>query len=183
MITISFHGFGGKRDDRKVLEIIHRADRADCFIAIHLRHHDVHQNRINPGRRLQQIDALLAILSVHNLHVVRLKRAGEGKDVAHIVIDDQHPAIGQNRITPVQLFDHLPLRLRQVRVDAVQEEGGLSQQSLGRIGFFDNHRSRHATQMHLFLPRQFFARVDDDWEFGMIVRLQLLDQLKARHVG
>ena len=120
---------------------------------------------------------------MHNLHVVRLKRAGEGKDVAHIVVDNQYAAICQNRIAPVQLFDHLSLRLRQIGIGAVQEEGGLSQQSLGRIGFFDNHRSRHATQMHLFLPRQLFARVDDDWEFGVIVRLQLLDQLKARHVG
>ena len=98
MIAIGLHRLGRQCDDWQVSKFLHAANCADRFIAVHLRHHDVHQHRFNARSRSQQIDAPLAIFSVNDSHVVGLEGAGQREDVAHVVIDDQHFASGQNRI-------------------------------------------------------------------------------------
>ena len=50
--TLAFfgHGVGCQGNDRQIFELIKLPDRSDRFVAIHLRHHDVHQHRVDSGR-------------------------------------------------------------------------------------------------------------------------------------
>src|ERR1700704_3084530 len=67
-LAIALHRFRGQRDDRQLLEAIHRANGADGFVAIHLWQHDVHQHQIGLRLALQQLERGLPRLRGFNLH-------------------------------------------------------------------------------------------------------------------
>ena len=58
-------GIGGERDDGDIgcIDLLAQANRAGCLIAVHVRHHDVHQNGIEAagGMRQVQIDDFFAV--------------------------------------------------------------------------------------------------------------------------
>ena len=43
LVAITFHSFGGQRDDRQAPERGIQADGLSGFVSVHFRHHDVHQ--------------------------------------------------------------------------------------------------------------------------------------------
>ena len=118
----------------------HLPDRPHRLVAVHLRHHDVHQHDVDVGRLLQPRDAVPAALGVDHLHLAPLQEGGQREDVADVVVDDQHRAAGERRIGPVELLEHPPLALGQPGRDPVEEERGLVEQPLGRARVLDDHR-------------------------------------------
>ena len=159
------------------------ADRERRLVAVQLRHHHVHQDEVDVARRPQGLDPLTAVLGEQDLHPVRLERAREREDVADVVVDDEDLLADEDRVRVVQLLEHLPLRVRQLRLDPVQEERRLVEQPLGRAGVLDDDRLRVALQLRLLAPRQLLARVDDHGQAARpLVGLHLLEQVEARHL-
>ena len=93
---------------------------------------------------IRNIFALSSVLEWHNMaiasaetgrndhHAVLLQDAGQGEDVAHIVIDDQHLLLGQDIRRGVQRLQDLALRLGQLGDVLVHEQAGLIQEPLRR---------------------------------------------------
>ena len=58
-------GIGGERDDGDIgcIDLLAQTNRAGCLIAVHVRHHNVHQDRIEAagGMRQVQIDDFVAV--------------------------------------------------------------------------------------------------------------------------
>ena len=62
----------------------------------------------------------------------------------------------------VQLLEHPALLLRQLRLDAVQEQRGLVEQPLGRTHILDDDRLGVPAELRLLRRRELLAGVDDD---------------------
>ena len=75
---------GSERNSRNL------ADGPHGFVAVHLRHHDVHQHQIDIRRLLQQLDAGAAVFGVHHFQIVIFQQAGERENIAHVVVHHQH---------------------------------------------------------------------------------------------
>ena len=88
---------------------------------------------LRSGVLLMHLDRLPAVGRAEDFHVVVLEHGRQREDVARVVVDDQHLAAAQHVVRAVQPLEHLPLRLRQVGDDAVQEQRGLVEQPLGRL--------------------------------------------------
>lgn len=50
-------GIGGERDDGDIgcIDLLAQTDRAGCLIAVHVRHHNVHQDRIEAAGRINRM--------------------------------------------------------------------------------------------------------------------------------
>ena len=101
------------------------------LVAIHLRHHDVHQDDAEIGSRFDGCDGLAAGSGRQDGHTATFQHAAEREDIADVIVDDQHLFAHQSLVRPVQAIEHLLLLSGQDRHDAMQEEGGLVEQSLG----------------------------------------------------
>ena len=62
------------------------------------------------GRRSQQLQGLPAVLGPQDHHLPALQLAGQGEDVAHVVVDDQDLLAGELRVGLLDLVEHLPGR-------------------------------------------------------------------------
>ena len=103
---------------------------------------------------------------------------GEREDVAHVVVDDQHLLALEHRLGAVQLLEHAPLRLRQPRLDAVEEERRLVEQPLRRARVLDDDRLGVLLEPRLLAARQLLARVDDHRQ-RRVARSSLLQPARA----
>ena len=112
-----------------------------------------------------------------------LEHARQREDVAHVVVDHEHPLAREHRVGVVQPLEHPALLLRQLRLHAVQEQRGLVEQPLRRLHILHDDRLRELPQLRLLRRREILARVDDDRQVPHRgVRLHGLQQLEAVHV-
>src|SRR5438477_805526 len=58
LLAVALHRLRGHRDDRQVGAAVELADLADGGDAVHLRHHDVHQDDVDVGIVLHDVDRL-----------------------------------------------------------------------------------------------------------------------------
>ena len=65
------------------------ADRADRLVAVHDRHHDVHQDDVDVGRPLEDGERLGAALGDDDVGVAALEERGQREDVAEVVVDHE----------------------------------------------------------------------------------------------
>src|SRR5262245_43858745 len=56
LLAIALHALRGHGDNREILEPGELADLAQRLHAVHLRHHDVHENDVDLWLRLQDVD-------------------------------------------------------------------------------------------------------------------------------
>ena len=77
--AVSLHRLRGHRDDRQRPELGDLPDRAHGFVAVHLRHHDIHQDAIHARRLEQRLDTGAAILGVNHLQIMLLQNAGQAQ--------------------------------------------------------------------------------------------------------
>ena len=152
------------------------------FVAVHFRHHDVHQSDVDTGRILQRLDAIPAVFRIQHLHVVAFEEAGESEDIPHVVVDDEHFLAGENRILLVKLLEHLPFRFRQILFHAVQEERGFIKQAIQRSHVFDDDCLCHASQLGFLFRSQILSSVDDDRNVPDL-RLDAVHQFETVHIG
>ena len=76
--AIVLHGLGGQGDDRQLAELRQLADRPRRLVAVHLRHHDVHQDDVDVRRPAEDVQRLPAVLGREHVHPPVLQHAGQG---------------------------------------------------------------------------------------------------------
>src|SRR5687768_1442259 len=139
-LPVPLHGFRGHRYDRYCLELRDLPDLLHRFEAVHTRHHDVHQYSVDTRLVTQHVDPVAAVLRVDDLHVLPFEHAGEGEDVADVVVDHEHLFALKPRVGEIDPLYHVLLRFAQVRNVTVQVQRGLVHQTFHRIGVFQNDR-------------------------------------------
>jgi hypothetical protein len=97
------------------------------------------------------------------------QHAREREDVADIIVDHQDLLSGHDRIGVMQMLEHLPLLLGQLGLDAMEEERGLVEQTLGRLHILQDDRLRVFLDPCLVLRTQVSASVDDDRQVLLLV--------------
>ena len=90
--------------------------------AVHLGHHDVHQHDVEIAPPGEHVEGVPAIVGRSDLHAVFLEHGSERKDVAHVVVDDQHLLAFERRVDLVAMQHRLPLRLGEPEDRSVQHQ-------------------------------------------------------------
>ena len=85
------------------------------------------------------------------MHATPLQHARQGEDVAGVVIDQQHGAADQILVGAVEPLEHALLLGRQVGDDAMQEQRGFVEQTLGRFDPLHHDAACHGVQLGVFL--------------------------------
>src|SRR6476620_10227311 len=75
LLAIALHCLRREGDDRQLLERLIAADDPHRLVAVHARHHDVHQDEVDLRMLPQELDAVLPVLGVEHLHAVGLEDA------------------------------------------------------------------------------------------------------------
>ena len=86
----------GDGDDREVVDRRSLAHGPHRLVAVHDRHHDVHEDDVDVRRRLEDVDASCP-LSARRLELAALEQRGQREDVAEVVVDDQRPSCPRGR--------------------------------------------------------------------------------------
>ena len=103
LLAVALHRLGGERDDRQRAELRVVADLPHRLVAVHLRHHDVHQHeRRGPGRCGSARSPRGPSSRSRRCMPWRSSRLDEREDVADVVVDDQHALAGQRLVGVVQ---------------------------------------------------------------------------------
>ena len=145
---------GRRRKPGRAPDLLHR------LVAVHLRHHHVHQDDGDTGRVLEQLDRLEAGAGGEHLHAAALEHAAEREDVADVVVDHQHLPPDQVIIGSVQALEQCLLLGRQVGDHAVEEERRLVQQPLGRLDSLHHDAPGEGMQARVLLGGEFLAGED-----------------------
>src|SRR6266540_1640534 len=161
LFPVALHRLRRQRDDRELLERVVLTDRARRLIAVELRHHDVHQDEIDLRIGAEQLDAVPPVLRVQDLHAVALEHARQREDVPYVIVDDEDLLVLEDLLGGVELLEQPALLLRQLPLDAVQEERRLVEQALGRARVLHHDRVGELAQLGRLALRQLLARVDD----------------------
>ncbi len=125
---IAEHGLGGEGDDRQRTETRQGADGPHRFVAVHIRHHDIHEHGVEVRLALEQFDSRAAVLDVAHGEIPFLQDAGEGEDVADIVVDHQQLAAGEHEVVGANGAERLLLRKGKVIFGAVEQQNRLVEQ-------------------------------------------------------
>jgi hypothetical protein len=146
-LALARHDLSGYGDDREVREPVDGPDRSHRGIAVHPRHHDVHQDDLDLGRPLEQRDGVGAALSDADHGAAALEQGGQREDVAVVVVDDEE-------LDPVERGEVMDLRRRQWRSDHRNRRG----RSAGSRGALrlpgGRQRVRREGRRRRGLPRQ-----------------------------
>ena len=138
------------------------ADRPHRLVAVHLRHHHVHQDEVDVGVRLRAPRSPSRPFSAKSTSIpCASSTLVEREDVADVVVDDQDLLAARRRRRRCAAARASAASLGQLRLDAVQEERRLVEQPLGRAGVLDDDRLGVALQRRLLAPGQLLAGVDD----------------------
>ncbi len=136
------------------------------------------------GFEFDVLDGLVAGRRGQDPHPAPLQHAAQREDVAGVVVDQQNGSIDEILVGAVQPLQHALLFGRQVGHDAVQEERGLVQQTLGRLHAFHDDAARHRMKPGIFFRAEFSPGEHDDRHVGQpFVGCKLFQHLEARHVG
>ena len=98
LLAVALHRLGGQGDDRQRGVARVGADAPHRLVAVHLRHHHVHQDEVDLGMAVEHLERVAPVLGVEHAHALGLERAGDGVDVAHVVVDHQDRPPGEGRV-------------------------------------------------------------------------------------
>ncbi len=115
----------------------------------------------------QRVDAGAPVFGVQHLNLMALQDAGQGEDVAHVVVHDEHAATRQFVIHLPEPLQFEPLVLRQRGFGHVQDAGDFGQQAVGRM-HLPNHRSLAQRGEAEVLQGAAFGRVGDHVELASV---------------
>ena len=128
--TIAFHGFGRQCDDRQRADTRKLANGPGGLVAIHLRHHDVHEHEFRVRVLLQDFNAASAGFRVNHANVMVLQSAGQSENIAEIIVDDQYLPARQVRIDVADICQYALLARTQAVLHSMQKDDRLIQQTL-----------------------------------------------------
>jgi len=132
-----------QRDDRKLFESLLVSDFTHGLIAIHFRHHDVHQHDRQVRRRFDECNRFVAGGRGQDVHTAPLQHTAQGEDVSGVVVNEKHRLADEILVRVVQAIEHALLVGGQVRHHPMQEQRGFVQQPLRRLDSLDDDASRH----------------------------------------
>ena len=153
------------------------------FVAVHLRHHDVHQDNVEVRALIQRFQGFAAVVGKVDIEAQLFQLGGQRVNIAHVVVHQQ------------QLFtlENVVAVLNQLRVAApvggqggfqpVQEQGRLIKQPfVGALGL-ENNTVGVLAQPRFLVAGQVLAGIDHHrHRLVVIVAVQALQQLEAAHV-
>ena len=119
----------------------HLPDFARGLQAVHLGHHDVHQDEVDARACLELPQRLPAVARDLDLGALGLEHAGQREDVPHVVLDDQDALALEDGLAVPRVLQHPLLVGGQLGFDLVQEERHLVEQPLRRAGALDDDRA------------------------------------------
>src|SRR6516225_1569745 len=181
--AVALHRLGSQRDDGKPGEQGILPDDANRLVAVHLRHHDIHQNNCDFRVRSDQRDGLAARGRSQHLHAAPLQDTAQRKDVAGVVVHKQGGLANQVIVGTVQLLQHSLLLGGQFRDDPVQEQRGFVEQPLGRFHALDHDAPRHGVEFRIFFSRELSTGEDDDGNIRQITIIaNPIEDLEPAHV-
>ena len=100
------------------------------------------------SRRLfDQLNRLAAGGRRQHLHAAAFQHARQRKDVARVVIYQEHGSSHQILVGAVEPLQHALLFGRQIADDAMQEERGLIEQPFRRFNAFDHDAACHGVKL------------------------------------
>ncbi|MNN54349.1 hypothetical protein D3C81_1691620 [compost metagenome] len=89
---------------------------------------------------LQAFDGLTPVAADLDDGTLVLQGTGEGEDVTHIVVHQQHLAAFEHLVTAARGLEHALALMGQLRFDFVQEQRHFVEQPLWRAGPLDDDR-------------------------------------------
>ena len=128
--AIPFHRLGCHGNNGQRAELRDLADGPHGFVAVHLRHHDVHQDAVNARRVAQHLDPRAAILRVNDFQPMLFEYGGERKNVAHVVVHHQDALSGKPGVCAANGTEDVPLRIGEIHLGAMEEKYSLLKQTL-----------------------------------------------------
>ncbi len=135
-------------------------------------------------RDAQYGDRLAAGRRREHFHAAPFEYAAQGKDIARVIVDQQHRTPDQIFIRTVQALEHALLGLRQVSDNPMQEQRRLVQQALGRFHALDHDAARHGVQPRVFVGREFAPGEHHHRDIAKRrIVANSLQHLEPRHVG
>ena len=136
------------------------------------------------GRGFDGGDGFASSAGGQDRHAATFQHAGEGEDIADVVVDDEHLAAEKRFVGLVQAVEHALLVRRQVGHHAMQEQRGFIQQPLGRFDIFDHHAARQHVQAGILFGAEFAAGEHHHRQvLQLFVVAQLIENFEAAHVG
>src|SRR5690348_11259755 len=136
------------------------------LIAVHLGHHNIHQDDCQVWRGLKRGDGFTSGAGGEYAHATALENAAEGENVAHVVVNDQNSFSDESFIGAVQAIEHALLFARQIGDHAMEEESGFVEQTLGGFHAFDDDATGERMQAHVFVrSRSEERRVGKEWRW------------------
>src|SRR5581483_1021939 len=117
------HGLGGESDDGQAPQRSVLTNDLHGFVAIHLRHHDVHEHNGKVGGGFDGGDGLASGTGGEDGHATTFQNTGEGEDVADVIVDDEDLAAVKSLVGLVQAVEHALLLGGQIGDNAMEEEG------------------------------------------------------------
>ena len=137
--------------------------RPHRLVAVHLRHHHVHQHDVDRRPCFFSISMpSLPFSAYEHLHLVALEHARQREDVAHVVVDDQHLLARRAPDRRCAAARASAASARAGRLDPVEEQRRLVEQPLGRLHVLDDDRLGVRAAARSPLLGQLLAGVDDD---------------------
>ena len=138
------------------------ADSAGGLQTVHARHHDVHEHQVDVAHLIELVQRLEPITADFHLQPLVFQRTGQRKDIAYVVIDQQHLAAFKDAVAAARGFQHGLLLAGQLGLDLVQKQRDFVQQPLGRARALDDDGARILQQFGLLGAAQAAPGVDND---------------------
>src|SRR5215217_2979018 len=91
LLSVTFHSLGCNGNDRQLLQVRNFANGPGRIQAIELRHHNVHQHRIDVRRVLQDLDRVASSFRRKYMHIISFQHARESENIADVIIHNKHP--------------------------------------------------------------------------------------------
>ena len=160
-------------------------DRLDGLVAVHLRHHDVHQRDRDVRRRLERRDRLAPGRRREHLHPAPLEHAAEREDVPHVVVDDQHRLADQVSSERCSRSSMRCLAGGRSATTRCRNNAVSSSSRSGDSTPLTTTLRASVWSSRVLLGRQLAAGEDDDGQVApaLIARAISLEDLEAGHVG
>ena len=95
---------------------------AHGLVAVHFRHHDIHQNDRYVRSGFEKSNRFAPGSSGQNCHPATFQDAAERKNISDIIVDHQHLLANQCLIGAVQAIEHVLFFRGKVGNDSVQEK-------------------------------------------------------------
>ena len=153
------------------------------FVAVHFRHHDVHQDNVEVRAFVQRFQGFAAVVGEVDIEAQLFQLGGQRIDIAHVVVHQQQLLALEN---VVAVFDQLRVAAPvggQGGLQPVQEQRRLVEQPfVGAFGLEDDAVGVLA-QPRFLVAGQVLAGVDHHrHRLVGVVAVQPLEQFEAAHV-